>query len=142
MQYNVLVDILLDASEIMAVVLNEPNKGIVIRLTKGSTLLSPAIISFEIGNALISLFKRHKLSELEVIEAYENFKKMPIRTLEIDMVKALKISCKYNIYAYDSYYLETASRLKLPLITFDETMVSVGKSMKINILEGEGNENI
>jgi predicted nucleic acid-binding protein len=136
------MDILLDASAIMAIILNEPNKDIVIKSTKGSTLLSPELISFEIGNALISLFKRHKLSEAEIIEAYENFKKIPIRILAVDMVKALKISCKYNIYAYDSYYLETASRLKLPLITFDESMENVGKNMKITILKGEENENI
>jgi predicted nucleic acid-binding protein len=132
----------LDASAIMAIILNEPNKDIVIKLTKGATLLSPEMISFEIGNALISLFKRHKLSETEIIEAYENFKKIPIRTLAVDMVKALKISCKYSIYAYDSYYLEAASRLKLPLITFDESMENVGKNMKITILKGEKNENI
>jgi predicted nucleic acid-binding protein len=79
---------------------------------------------------------------VEIIEAYEDFKKIPIRTLAVDMVKALRISCKYNIYAYDSYYLETASRLKLPLITFDESMENVGKNMKITILKGEENENI
>jgi predicted nucleic acid-binding protein len=72
------MDILLDASAIMAVMLNEPNKEIVIKLTKGSSLLSPVMISYEIGNALISLYKRHKLTENEVIDAYNDFKKIPI----------------------------------------------------------------
>jgi predicted nucleic acid-binding protein len=136
------MNILLDASAIMAIILNEPNKDIVIRLTKGSILLSPEMISYEIGNALISLYKRHKLMEKEVTEAYNNFKKIFIRTVEVDMEKALKISCKYNIYAYDSYYLETASRLKLPLITFDGQMKNVALNMNINVLTEEENEDI
>ncbi|MDR2314119.1 MAG: VapC toxin family PIN domain ribonuclease, partial [Spirochaetaceae bacterium] len=63
------MDVLLDASAIMAIILNEPNKDVVIKLTKGSALLSPEMISYEIGNALISLYKRHKLQETEIIEA-------------------------------------------------------------------------
>jgi hypothetical protein len=33
------------------------------------------MISYEIGNALISLYKRHKLKEKEVIDAYHDFMK-------------------------------------------------------------------
>jgi predicted nucleic acid-binding protein len=136
------MDILLDASAIMAVILNEANKDLVIKLTKGSTLLSPEMISYEIGNALISLYKRHKLKEKEIIDAYHDFIKIPIRTLDVDMEKALKISCKYNIYAYDAYYLETAKRLKLPIITFDIPMKNVALNMNINVLTEEQNADL
>jgi predicted nucleic acid-binding protein len=136
------MNIVLDASAIMAIILNEPNKDVVIKLTKGSTLLSPEMLSYEIGNALISLYKKHKLKEKEVIDAYNDFMKIPIRTLNVDMEKALKISCKYNIYAYDAYYLETAKRLKLPLITFDVPMKNVALNMNINILTEEQNANL
>jgi predicted nucleic acid-binding protein len=128
------MDILLDASVIMAIILNEPNKDAAIKLTKGSTLLSPEMISYEIGNALIGLYKRHKLREGEVIAAYNGFKKIPIRTFEVVMETALEISCKYNIYAYDAYYLEAAKRLKLPLITFDVSMRNVASDMNIPVL--------
>jgi predicted nucleic acid-binding protein len=136
------MDILLDASAIMAIVLNEPNKDVIIKLTKGAILLSPEMISYEIGNALISLYKRHKLRENEVIEAYNSFKKIPIRLLDVNMEMALEISCKYKIYAYDAYYLETAKRLKLPLITFDKSMQNIALDMNIIILTEKQNENI
>ena len=132
----------MDASAIMAVILNEPNKDIVVKLTKGSTLLSPEMISYEIGNALVSLYKRRKLKEKEIADAYQFFMKIPIRTLDVDMEKALKISCKYNMYAYDAYYLETAKRLKLPLITFDVSMKNAALNMGINILTEEQYEDI
>jgi predicted nucleic acid-binding protein len=136
------MDILLDASAIMAIILNEPNKDIVIKLTKGSTLLSPEIISYEIGNALISLYKRRKLQEAEIMEAYNGFKKIPLRLLGVDVEKALEISCKYNIYAYDAYYLEAAKRLRLPLITFDIPMHNIAADINITVLKENQNENI
>jgi predicted nucleic acid-binding protein len=136
------MDVLLDASAIMAVILNETNKDVVIKLTKGLTLLSPEMIPYEIGNALISLYKRHKLKENEVIEAYRSFRKIPIRTLAVGMEKALEIACKYKVYAYDAYYLEVAKRLNLPLITFDMPMQNVALAMNITILMEKQNESI
>ena len=125
----------MDASAIMAVILNEPNKTRVIKLTENSTLLSPEIISFEIGNALINLLKRQKITETKLLEAYKAFISIPIRNIAIDIEKALMIACKYNIYAYDAYYLETAYRLKLPLVTFDGLMKEVGTDLNIRILD-------
>ena len=128
------MEILLDASAIMAIILNEPSRNEVISLTENAILLCPEIISFEIGNALINLFKKRKISEPELLEAYKNYTSIPIRNIKVNVEKALKIACKYKIYAYDAYYLEIAYRLKLPLITFDVPMKKVGIDLKINIL--------
>jgi predicted nucleic acid-binding protein len=130
------MDILLDASALMAVILNESNKDIVIKLTKNAALLSPDVIIFEIGNALINLYKRHKITEDEALGAYKTFTAIPLRAIKTNVVNALKIACKYKIYAYDAYYLETAYRLKLPLITFDESMQKTGVELGIAILKG------
>ena len=127
------MDILLDASAIMAVILNEPNRDKVINQTKNAILLSPEVISFEIGNALLNLFKKHKITEEKLLEVYKNYAAIPIRSIRVDVEKALKIACKYKICAYDAYYLEVAYRLKLPLITFDALMKKVGLELKIKI---------
>jgi predicted nucleic acid-binding protein len=127
--------VLLDASAIMAVILNEPNRNTVIALTENAEILSPEVISFEIGNALINLLKKSKITEEELLAAYRNYTAMPIESIKVDIEKALKIACKYKIYAYDAYYLEIANRLKLPLITFDNLMKKVGLDLKINITE-------
>ena len=129
-----LMDILLDASAIMAVILNEQNRGKVVKLTENAALLSPEAISFEIGNALINLFKKRKITEEKLLEAYKTYISIPIRSIKVNIEKALSIACKYNIYAYDAYYLEAAYRLKLPLITFDILMRKTGLALGINIL--------
>ena len=118
----------------MAIILNEPNKEKVVSLTRNTTILVPEVISFEIGNALINLFKKGKITKEDLLEAYRNYTLIPLRTIKIDIEKALKIACKYKVYAYDAYYLEIAYRLKLSLVTFDESMKKVGTSLKIDIL--------
>jgi len=132
------MDIVLDASAIMAVILNEPNRDKVIDQTKNAILLSPEVISFEIANALINLYKKQKITEEKLLEAYKNYVAIPIRSIKVDIEKALKIACKYKIYAYDAYYLEIAYRLRLPLITFDSLMKKVALELKINITGESG----
>ena len=129
------MNVLLDASAILAIILNEPNRDITVKLTKGAMILAPEVISFEIGNALVNLYRKKKIAADELLEAYKNFTSIPLRIIKIDIAEALKIACRYNIYAYDAYYLEIARRLNLPLITFDGPMKKVGLDLKINILE-------
>jgi predicted nucleic acid-binding protein len=129
------MEIIVDASILICVILNEPEKKKVISLTGGIDLVSPEMISFEIGNALSRMYKRHRLNEEQIIKSYKLFESLPLRIVKVDMIRALKLSCKYNIYAYDAYYLETAYRLKMPLLTLDGPMKNNGKDMKIDILE-------
>ena len=127
--------VLMDASAIMAIILNEANRDRVISLTEGTMLMSSEVISFEIGNALINLRRKQKITEEGLLEAYRNYTLIPLRIIKVNVEKALRIACKNNLYAYDAYYLEIAHRLKLPLITFDASMKKAGLDMKISILE-------
>jgi len=129
------MNILLDASAIMAIILNETNRDTVIIQTRNTTLFSPEVISFEVGNALINLYRKQKIAESELLEAYRNFALMPIRNIKIDVERALKIACKYKIYADDAYYLEVAGRLKIPMITFDESMKRIACHLEIDVLD-------
>jgi len=129
------MEILLDASAILSVILNEPNRTKIIKLTKNALLLSAEVISFEIGNALINLYKKQRITEEELLEIYRKFTLLPIRIVKVDIEKALKIAGKYQIYAYDAYYLETACRLKIPLITFDKLMKKVALNLKIDVID-------
>ena len=133
--YIVRVDILLDASAVMAIILNEPNRDKVIKLTENSMLISCEVISFEVGNALVNLYRKQKITFNGVLEAYRTFELIPFRIVRVNMENALKIACNHKIYAYDAYYLEIANRLKMPLITFDTQMKRVGLDMNINFRE-------
>lgn len=130
------MEILVDASAIMAVIAEEPNKEKVINLTKNAIVLSPNMITYEIANGLTKMMKRKIIGKENMVILYKYFKKINIKFIEIDIEKALEIAMEYNIYAYDACYLESANRLKLPLLTFDTGMQNIGKAMGINILGG------
>jgi predicted nucleic acid-binding protein len=129
------MEIMVDASALICIILNEPEKKEIVALTVEAEIVAPEMISFEIGNALSRMYKRHRLTEEQVIKAYMLYEALPLRIVKVDMKKALKLSCQYDIYAYDACYLETAYRLKLPLLTLDGPMKSHGKNMKIAVLE-------
>jgi predicted nucleic acid-binding protein len=129
------MEIMVDASTLICIILNEPEKQEILALTEESELVAPEMISFEIGNVLSRMYKRHRLTEEQIIKAYLLYESLPLRIVKVDMKKALILSCKYGIYAYDAYYLETSYRLKLPLLTLDGPMKNHGKYMKIDILE-------
>jgi len=127
----------MDACAIMAVIIKEPERDLVIQLTQNAVMVSPDMVSYEIANALTKMIKKKIIEKERMINAFNFFKRIPIKKIEIDIEKALEIAWDYKIYAYDACYLESAKRLNLPLLTFDGNMIKVGKELGINILGGK-----
>jgi len=100
-------------------------------------MVSPDMVSYEIANALTKMMKKKIIEKERMVNAFNYFIKIPIKTIQIDIEKALEIAWKYKIYAYDACYLESANRLNLPLLTFDGNMIKVGKELGINIIGGK-----
>jgi predicted nucleic acid-binding protein len=131
------MEIIMDACAIMAVIVKEPERDLIIQLTQNAIMISPDMVSYEIANALTKMMKKKIIDRERLINAFIYFKKIPIKTVEIDIEKALELAWNYKIYAYDACYLELAKRLNLPLLTFDGNMIEIGKELGINILGGK-----
>jgi predicted nucleic acid-binding protein len=131
---------LLDASAVIAVIIEEPEGSKVIELTKESVLVSPYTIRVEIANALTRMMRRHILAQEGMLKAFELFEALPIDLLDVDFKRVLEIAWTHKIYAYDACYLEVAQRLNLPLITFDKGMAKAGNNMGLTILGGKYDE--
>jgi predicted nucleic acid-binding protein len=127
---------MLDASAIMAVIVKEPERELVIELTKDTEIVSPNMVSYEIANGLTKMVKKKIIEKERMINAFAYFERIPIKRIEINIKRALEIAWNYKIYAYDACYLESAKRLDLPLLTFDGNMARIGKEIGINILGG------
>jgi predicted nucleic acid-binding protein len=132
-----ILEVILDASAIMAVVADEAESEIVIYYTEEATIVSPNVVSFEIANGLTKMMKKKVIDKERMINIFKSFKRIPIKIVEINIEKALKIAWEYKIYAYDAFYLESAQRLNLPLLTFDRGMAKIGKEMGITVLGGK-----
>lgn len=127
--------IISDTNTFIAVALNEPEKDRIIRLTEGHDLIAPDVLPFEIGNALTAMMKKNALKKEEVASAWEVVQQIPVDLRHTNIKSALKIAIKFNIYAYDAYFLECADSLRSPMLTLDLGMKRVARKLGITILE-------
>lgn len=70
--------IIADTNTFLAVALDEPEKSEIISLTGGHKLIAPAILPFEIGNALSAMLKRRKINSDEVLSAWDAVRAIPV----------------------------------------------------------------
>jgi predicted nucleic acid-binding protein len=129
------MDIVVDTSALIAVIVNEPERNKIIEITKGNTLIGPGSIPWEIGNAFSAMFKRSRLALEEAKRGLEIFKSIPIRYIDPDFANAVSISKQSDMYAYDAYFLDCALRQKAPILTLDSRLKETAQSLKISILE-------
>ncbi len=127
--------IIADTNTFLAVTLNEPERDKIIKLTLGHDLIAPNILPFEIGNALSAMLKRNRLEPDDLLSVWDATQQIPVDLRSINIRDAIKIASKFNIYAYDAYFLVCAISLRCPLITLDRRMIEVAQSLGIQIME-------
>jgi predicted nucleic acid-binding protein len=129
------MDIVIDTSALIAVIVDEPERTKIIELTNGKTLIGPGSIPWEIGNAFSAMFKQDRLTLDEARNGLSIFESIPIKYIEPDFPNALRLSKEINMYAYDAYLLNCAIRYKSPLLTLDRKLIAAAKNMNVDILE-------
>lgn len=129
------MEIVADASAFLAVVLDESNRDWIINKTLEGKIISPEILPYEIGNALIAVRKKGRLTDREVINAYDISQRIAVKLVPVRIHDALKIATRFNIYAYDAYYLQCCIENKLPLISLDDRMCGVARNLNIKVVE-------
>jgi predicted nucleic acid-binding protein len=126
---------LADTNAFLAVALDEPEKSWLLQATKGVELAAPAVLPYEVGNALSALVKRKRLGADEAAEAWQVIQSIPVELVEVDIPASLLLAAEHGIYAYDAYFLQCAMRLKCPLLTLDRAMASVARALSIKLVE-------
>lgn len=124
-----------DASVIIAVIANEPEKEQLIEITKGADLLAPSSIHWEIGNTFSAMIKRRRVSLEQALDAIEIYRQIPIRFTEVELENTLAIVAELGIYAYDAYLLRCAMKYQTALITLDRKLAQVAQEMNIEVVE-------
>jgi len=112
--------LVIDTSVIIAVLVNEPTKKKLIKLTKGAELIAPHSVHWEIGHVT------------KAIQAYQT---IDIKFIDIELDEALVIADKAKIYAYDAYLILCALKKHCPLISLDNGLVDVAKNFGVETVE-------
>lgn len=129
--------IVADTSVLVAVISNEPTKAALVDATRGASLLAPASVHWEIGNAFSAMLKQNRVRLTQIKKAISAYMNIPIRFVDVDLMEALQISNRLNIYAYDAYVLACAQTHRCPVLTLDAGLIRAAKQIGVAILEVE-----
>lgn len=129
------MEVVIDASVLIAVVTNEDEKEKLVAMTSEAELIAPLSVHWEIGNAFSSLLKRKRVTLEEALQAIEIYLQIPVRFVEVELTESLELADELGLYAYDAYLLRCAAKYRLPLLTLDGRLAQAAKERKIQVLE-------
>ncbi len=116
------MNIVIDSSAIVAVIVAEPEKDAIITATSGHTLIGPGSIPWEIGNAFSAMIRQRRVSVADAQRGMEILDGIPLQYVSVDMSNVLSVAAEVNAYAYDAYFLDCALRHAAPLLTLDRKL--------------------
>ncbi|MCK4660755.1 MAG: type II toxin-antitoxin system VapC family toxin [Phycisphaerae bacterium] len=124
-----------DTNTFLAVALNEPEKTWLIQVTEGHDLAAPAVLPYEIGNALSALAKRKVVLARQLPDIWDAVAGVSVELVDIDVRAALVLAGRLGIYAYDAYFLQCALETRCSLLTLDRGMKQAAKQLEIGVVE-------
>ncbi len=128
------MNIVIDASAILAVVLEEPERPDILRSTRNHHVLSAETLPFEVGNALMALVKRRVHEAEETRLAWSAFEAVPVELRKFDIGKALDIAVRRGTYAYDAYIIQAAVELRAPLLSLDRRLNGAARDEGVSVI--------
>ena len=129
------MQIVIDTSAIIAVLINERHRRRLIVASAGAELLAPPSVNWEVGNAFSAMFKRRRISLRQALRAAGAYKSIPIRFSEVELGEALKLSDHLSIYAYDAYVIVCALNHRCPVMSLDGGLLDAAASAGADIVE-------
>ena len=129
------MDIVVDTSVVIAVIVNESVKETLVELTIGADLIAPQSVHWEIGNALSAMLKRGRITVEQAAQAVRVYQEIPLRFVDVELEETLKIVDAQGIYAYDAYLIRCAEKYKAPLISLDRNLIVAARERGARVIE-------
>jgi predicted nucleic acid-binding protein len=129
------VNIVIDTSVLIAVLVSEPERTQIIRQTEGYDLIAPGSVHWEIGNALAAMLKRKRITHEQARTTLLAYEKIPIRFRDVDMQIAMDIANEHDLYAYDAYIIACARESRCPLISLDKNLLNAARKAHVSLVE-------
>ena len=125
----------IDTSALIAVILNEPEKPSILKITKGSQLFSPESVHWEIGNAFSAMIKRERILLQLAKQGIKEYQKIPIKFINVDICSTMELIEQFKMYAYDAYLIKCCLQTDTPLLSLDKGLIRIAKLVGIEVLE-------
>lgn len=128
------MEITVDTSVVLSVCTNEPSKARLIALTAGSSLIAPASIHWEVGNALSAMLKQARINLQQAQACVVAYRAIPIKLVDVDLTQAVALAARFRIYAYDAYLLVCALQSRSPLLSLDAALNRAARDLGLTVL--------
>ena len=127
--------LVIDASVVIAVIANEPIKPALIALTRGEELFAPRSLPWEIGNAFSAMFKRKAIELPQALAAIEEFSRIAITYVDVELRRSIELSHSLNSYADDAYLVACTEQIGGRFLTLDRGLVDAARRAGVNVVE-------
>ena len=127
------MELVVDTSVLLAVLLSEPERAKLVALTADADLIAPA--SVQVGNALSSMLKRQRITIEQAKSILAAYDQIPIRLVDVSMKEAVTIAAELNMYAYDAYVIACARDQRIGLLSLDKALVAAAKQAGVTSVE-------
>ena len=127
--------IVTDTTVIIAVITNEPHKAMLVDQTRGATLIAPASLPWEVGNAFSAMFKQKRIDLAMAQSALASFRQIPLQFAEVSLDDAIQLASDLKIYAYDAYMIACALSAKAPLLSLDSRLCDAARRAGAMLIE-------
>jgi predicted nucleic acid-binding protein len=129
------VNLVIDTSVLIAVLVSEPERPQIIKQTEGYDLIAPGSVHWEIGNALAAMLKRKRITHEQVGVTLLSYERIPIRFRDVDMKIAMDIAYEHELYAYDAYIIACARESRCAIISLDKNLMNAARKAHVSIVE-------
>lgn len=127
--------LVIDTSAIIAVLVREPHRTALVRMTAGVDLVAPSSVHWEVGNAFSAMFKRRRITLRQAYRALRAYREIPIRFSEVALEEALEIATRLGLYAYDAYVIACALKHRCAVVSLDDGLLAAASRAGVDTWE-------
>jgi predicted nucleic acid-binding protein len=129
------MEVVVDTSVIIAVLVREPQRAGLIRATADAELIAPLSVHWEIGNAFSAMFKRRRITLRAARRALISYRQIPIRFADVELERTLEVAHDLGLYAYDAYVLVCALQHRCRVLSLDQGLLAAATNAGIKTME-------
>lgn len=117
-----------DASALGALLFAETEAEAVAARLRGSSLVAPSLLGYEISNVCLTKLRANPAQRAEFLLAFGNWNNVGIDLVAVDHEGVLGVAEQFALTSYDASYLWLAQRLGAELVTLDRRLASAARA--------------
>ena len=90
-------------------------------------MIAPHLLVYEVVNGIATAARRRRIARDKAIEALSNLMALGVELREVEPLRVLEMSLRYNLAAYDAAYVALAEAEKCDLWTGDRAFYQAVK---------------